>query len=103
MKSIELKCPSCGATLKPEDGLETFYCQYCGRQIILADQSKTMIRAKLITKIVDKAENFYERRAKEAKEERRAAKKRIWIGILIFFIIAFLFFILSLIAKLIGI
>lgn len=102
MKMIDLKCPSCGAQLKAEDGLETFYCQYCGHRIILAEQSKETVRAKLITNLVNKGEAFYERRAKEADEERKAASRRVWIGILIFSIIAFLFCLAGLLMKLFG-
>ena len=36
MQVIHLQCPSCGNNLEVEDGLETFFCQYCGHRIVLS-------------------------------------------------------------------
>ena len=46
MKLITLKCPNCGATLEIENGLDMFFCKYCGHQIMLTNLSREVIRAK---------------------------------------------------------
>ena len=30
MEFVTLKCPNCGASIDIEDGIDTFYCKYCG-------------------------------------------------------------------------
>ena len=39
MKLIEFKCPSCGADLKTDASREIMYCEYCGKRLILDDES----------------------------------------------------------------
>ena len=39
MKLIEFKCPSCGADLKTDASREMMYCEYCGKRLILDDES----------------------------------------------------------------
>jgi len=34
METELIRCPSCGATLKNENNLDIFYCEYCGERII---------------------------------------------------------------------
>lgn len=34
MEKELIRCPSCGATLKNENNLDIFYCEYCGERII---------------------------------------------------------------------
>ena len=47
MKMVKLTCPYCGATLSVENGLDLFYCQYCGGRIMLTGQDSNMINAKV--------------------------------------------------------
>lgn len=35
MELKTLSCPNCGANLEIEDGIDTFFCKYCGYKIIL--------------------------------------------------------------------
>lgn len=46
MNTYTLKCQNCDADLEVEDGLDTFFCKYCGRKIILDGQSDAAYRAK---------------------------------------------------------
>lgn len=41
-----LTCPNCHSNLEYEDGIDTFYCKYCGYKIILNGQSEAAYRAK---------------------------------------------------------
>ena len=82
MKILQLKCPSCGASLEAEDNLETFYCKYCGAKIVLAEQDKAVIGAKVIRDILAYRERAAERKAEEKRlkrEQEAAENKRILI------------------------
>lgn len=39
MKLYLMKCPDCGGQLEVEEGLQFFYCKYCGSKI-LVDRTK---------------------------------------------------------------
>ena len=69
MKTYTLKCPSCDATLEVDDGINTFFCKYCGRQILVEGQSDAEIKAKL--KIKEMAHDT------EIKEKQLAHEKEI--------------------------
>ena len=100
MKIIQLKCPSCGASLEAEDNLEKFYCKYCGAKIVLAEQDKAVIGAKVFKDFLAYRERNAERRAEEKRQElekEREENKRndrflacMLIGFAIFFLLAFL-------------
>ena len=84
MKLLQMKCPNCNADLQIDDGIESFFCQYCGTKIILEGQSNAAIRAKARLKTLDKVgeiqKNHHRQRmelreqkaAIQAAEERRA-------------------------------
>ena len=61
-----LKCPNCNAALEIENGLDTFYCKYCGYKILLNGQSKAAYRAKT--------------RIKEMEHDERMADMLMWPG-----------------------
>ena len=42
MKYEAAKCPSCGAQLKLDSGLETGFCVYCGSQIVVREAIQSM-------------------------------------------------------------
>lgn len=46
MKYHQLKCPNCGADLEIEDGINTFFCKFCGTKLLI-DQSDSVIQAKV--------------------------------------------------------
>ena len=79
MELKSLFCPNCGASLEVEDGLDTFFCKYCGYKIILQDQSKAAYDAKVRVKHMEHKERLQERRDAqeryrmefEQKDERR--------------------------------
>lgn len=79
MKERSLVCPKCGATLEIEDGLDTFYCKYCGNRIVLEGQPKEAYRAKTKVKQMEHDEKMIEKKYDQerfkiehkAKEDRR--------------------------------
>lgn len=46
MKAYVLRCPNCGGDLTVEDGIDTFFCKYCGYKIVLEGQSDAAYNAK---------------------------------------------------------
>ena len=80
MELKSLFCPNCGASLEVEDGLDTFFCKYCGYKILLQGQSKAAYDAKVRVKHMEHKERLQEKRdAQERyrmefkqKDERRA-------------------------------
>ena len=53
MNTYKLSCPSCNAELSPVDGIDTFYCQFCGAKIVLdgTSDSKRQEIKKLISEL----------------------------------------------------
>ena len=47
MEFLKLECPNCHAQLNIENGIDTFFCQYCGSKIILSGQNPEIVRAKV--------------------------------------------------------
>ena len=70
MKMYKLKCPYCKADLLEEDGLETFYCKYCGGKIILSGQNQDVLRYKIRER--DSARRSREKEEELEREFRRA-------------------------------
>ena len=68
MEVNQLKCPSCGATLDLKDGLDTFYCMYCGNLVVTTGRDKAAYKAKADIK---KSElNLEKRRLELALKEK---------------------------------
>ena len=62
MKSIT--CPKCGGSLEIVDGLDVFFCKYCGNKIMLDGMSDAAYKAKTESKRMD-----YEAKAQERQYE----------------------------------
>ena len=71
MKLITLKCPNCGADIEIENGIDTFYCKYCGYKIILDGQSDAAINAKVRIKEVESNERVTRERLYLEREEKK--------------------------------
>ena len=67
MQLFTLKCPNCNGNLEIEDGIDTFYCKYCGYKIILDGQSEAAYVAKTRIKELEYIEKLQE---KEHKQEQ---------------------------------
>ena len=70
---FQMKCRNCGADLSAEDGIESFYCMYCGTKIILDGQSNAALKAKTKIKIAEQKTKLHEKYY--THEERMADKK----------------------------
>ena len=61
MKLMALRCPNCGSRIDGVDGLDTFYCQYCGYPIIMEDMSSVAYAAKTRVRELESEENLYDK------------------------------------------
>lgn len=94
MNMIQLKCPNCGADLEVEDGLDSFFCKYCGTKIVLEDQSPAAYTAKTVKHIADRLLDQREARRLQEIEDKKKHDKEVnmimIVGIILIFLIAFL-------------
>lgn len=110
MNMFQLKCPNCSANLEVENGVDTFFCKYCGTKIVLDGQSPSVVRSKIAAKVIDKAfdskveqasiaaserTTIEKIRSEERKESKKHGSKTWKIALIIFGIIAALFLIIT--------
>ena len=88
MKFYSLKCPSCGSNLEIEDGLEYFYCKFCGAKIMTDHVSKSELKIREM----EHAERMAD---KEYKSEMMYAIMPMVMGVLTVALIIFLFVFVS--------
>lgn len=89
MKTYSLNCPNCNGNLEVEDGLDTFFCKYCGYKIMLEGQSEAAYRAKTRIKGMEHDERMAEKKyeherykiEQSAKQENSKTKMSILIAI----------------------
>ena len=74
MELKSLFCPNCCASLEVEDGLDTFFCKYCGYKILLQGQSKAAYDAKVRVKHMEHKERLQDKR--DAQERYRMEFKQ---------------------------
>jgi len=94
MELKQMKCPNCGAMLTVEDGLDMFFCKYCGTKIILEGQSDAAYHAKTKLKEYEheerkqRAEYEHEERIQKEKYAReRRNDRQVWLILIFMFLI----------------
>jgi uncharacterized Zn finger protein (UPF0148 family) len=97
MKMLALKCPNCGASVKAENGIDTFFCRYCGYEIILDGQSAASVKAKASLKRMEHEKALAEEKLTHKKvlqeknlsherykiEQERKKTKTGWVALVI--------------------
>lgn len=86
MELKSLYCPNCGAAVKPVDGLDTFYCQYCGYQIHMEGMSDEAYRARTKVKQMEHEERMQDKkdaygRFTQEKDDIRDKREWIFLGV----------------------
>ncbi len=84
-----LTCPKCGANLDVEDGIDMFYCKYCGTKIILDGQSEAAYVAKVRVKHMEHKERLQDKRNAQERyrmEFKQKDEKRTWLIYCVFMI-----------------
>ena len=85
MELKSLFCPNCGASLDVEDGIDTFFCKYCGYKIMLQGHSKAAYEAKVRVKHMEHRERIQEKKnAQERYRMETARKEQKWALIVCF-------------------
>lgn len=82
MELKSLSCPNCRASVEIEDGLDIFYCKYCGYKILLDGQSDAAYDSKVKIKYMEYQERLQKQR--HAQERYRIAQKlkAKWVNLL---------------------
>lgn len=102
MKLVQMKCPNCGADLDVEDGIDSFFCKYCGTKIVLEGQSDAVVKAKSRIRTMDKIgemqKEYHRQKAEKARREAEERKKMlpVILGVcaaLFVFIFAMMYFV----------
>lgn len=94
MELIQLRCPNCGAELEIENGIDSFFCKYCGTKILLHGQSKDAIKSKTKLKMMDKVHEMQqthyqqqlvkeEIKRKKAEQDRKNSMKALMIMLVV--------------------
>lgn len=52
-----MKCPQCHADLEVEDGIDSFYCLYCGSKVVVGGMTDAAYKAKSFSKGMDTIRN----------------------------------------------
>ena len=109
MEFISLECPHCHASLEVAPGRDTYFCSYCGSQVLLdrggtrhtyvdeasvrEAEAKERVRLKELELEKERLEHFHrmerEKREAERREDRNdALKKWFWILLIVGAVIA---------------
>ncbi len=83
MKLRSLKCPNCEGILETEDGLDTFYCKYCGYKIVLEGQSKAAYRSKTRIKGMEHDERMQSQRLAHERYKIETENKKASIKLIL--------------------
>lgn len=90
MEFHQLKCPNCNATLEIEDGIDTFFCKYCGTKILVDGQSDAKVQAKADVRKaeieLEKQKAEYEHEYKIREQMNKQSKSFMVISGIIFFV-----------------
>lgn len=76
MKLKVLRCPNCGASLKMEEDIDTFFCKYCGHRIVLEGQSKAAYNAKVRIKEMEHEEKIQDKHNEQERLRMEFEQKR---------------------------
>ncbi len=89
-KVKEVKCPNCGASVDSSGFIDTMFCNYCGTQLLLYDQSDAAVIAKAHVRIAElnheQKRREFEKRIKDDEEESKYTK--YLLPVVILFVIA---------------
>lgn len=77
MKANALKCPNCSAPLEIEDGLDVFYCKYCGYKIMIEGQTDATVNAKMHFKNMEHQEKMQDKKYSHERYKIEQKNKRL--------------------------
>ena len=81
-KFVPATCPQCGASLEIEDGIDSFFCKFCGGKVVLTNQNAETLKAKTAIKkfehrekMTDKVIGHLNERAVRKADEKEKQRK----------------------------
>ena len=105
MEFKSLTCPNCTANIEIEDGLDIFFCKYCGHKILLSGQSKAAYDAKVRVKDMEHKERMQDKHDSQERYKlhlEQVKEKREGLFFAMFFGIAILAFAILCVSSFIG-
>lgn len=100
MKS--LICPKCNANLDVEDGIDMFFCKYCGTKILLDGQSRAAYTAKVRIKHMEHEEKLQDKRYAQERYRMEFKQKDDRQSLIIVFALLFVVIAIGAIAVISG-
>ena len=76
MELFTMRCPNCNADLEVENGIDSFFCKYCGTKILVTGQSKEVIKTKRRLKMMDKAHEMQQEYINEQRRREKEAQRK---------------------------
>lgn len=96
MEFVQMKCPNCSADLEVEDGIDSFYCKYCGTKILVEGQSKHVVNAKakirMMDKLGDMQKEYHRDRAEREERQRKDSNKAMLMAVAILAVLLLLMY-----------
>lgn len=68
VETITVSCPRCGGQIQPVDGMDTFFCVYCGNKVVLSGLSDAAYKAKTKLKKYEQEERMQHNLLSHEKE-----------------------------------
>jgi len=96
MKLSAIKCPNCGSSLEIEDGIDTFFCKYCGEKIMMEDMSASAYKAKTKLKKMEHDERMADKKYAHEKEMEKMNSLHTLLPVFIFFAVTILIWAIAL-------
>ena len=90
MRFKVLKCPNCEGDLQIEDGIDTFFCKYCGYKIVLEGQSDEAYRSKTAVRGMEHEEKMLDKQISHERykiEKEQEKEKENTKGLLVLFVL----------------
>lgn len=99
MEFIQMKCPNCNADLEVDEGIDSFYCKYCGTKILVEGQSKHVVNAKakihMMDKLGDMQKEHYRDRAEREQRNNEESDKAMRSLLIIIVVLGILLYLIS--------
>lgn len=98
MEVLKMHCPSCGASVDVQNGIDTFYCSHCGTKLLVSGQDKDTLNAKVTLRIAEKKLDLeYEDKERQRQyefEKEKYGNKTLLVSTLIMLVFLLLIVIL---------
>ena len=92
MEVLKMHCPSCGASVDVQDGIDAFYCSHCGTKLLVSGQDKDTINAKVTLRIAEKKLDLEYADKEKERQFQLEQQRRNYRNLILYFIFVSIFF-----------